>query len=164
MFHTSISWGEKITSFEASKECVEDVSLVTPHFIHHSGLNHDHHVSGLESLWPAAVLRLSALLQETKEIIVLNRQGTQQGPESPTVTPPGMRVNTRYINSTKGTSSKKKKKKGCPQWHIYPPFRHTRWQVCTGFFLFGTGHRPCLSSTVIFLGLLIRQSCLFLDV
>ena len=28
----------------------------------------------------------------------------QERPESPTVTPPGMRVNTRYINFTKGTS------------------------------------------------------------
>ena len=112
MFHTSISWGGKTTSFEASKECVEDVSLVTPHFIHHSGLNYDHRVSGLESLWPAAVLRLSALLQETKEIIALDRQGTQQQrPESPTVTPPGVRVNTRYKNSTKGTCSKQNKKK-----------------------------------------------------
>ena len=36
---------------------------------------------------------------------VLDRQGTQQQrPESPTVTPPGVWVNTRYINSTKGTS------------------------------------------------------------
>ena len=165
MFHTSISWGGKITSFEASKECVEDVSLVTPHFIHHSGLNYDHRVSGLESLWPAAVLRLSALLQETKEIIALDRQGTQQqGPESPTVTPPGVRVNTRYKNSTKGTCSKQNKKKECPQWQIYPPFRHTRRQVCTGLFLFETGHRPCPSSAVIFLGSLIRQSCSFLDV
>ena len=43
-----------------------------------------------------------------REIIALDRQGTQQQkPEPPTVTSPGMRVNTRYINSTKGTSSKK---------------------------------------------------------
>ena len=43
-----------------------------------------------------------------KEIIALDRQGTQQQrPASPTVTTSGMRVNTRYINSTKGTSSKK---------------------------------------------------------
>ena len=35
-----------------------------------------------------------------------NRQGTQhQRPESPTVTPPGIRENTGYINSTKRTSS-----------------------------------------------------------
>ena len=39
------------------------------------------------------------------KIIVLDRQGTQQQwPESPAVTPPGMRANTRHINSTKGTS------------------------------------------------------------
>ena len=59
---------------------------------------------------------------------------------------------------------KTKQKKECPQWQIYPPFRHTRRQVCTGLFLFETGHRPCPSSAVIFLGSLIRQSCLFLDV
>ena len=36
------------------------------------------------------------------------QQGTpQQRPESPTVTPPSVRVNTRYVNSTKGTASKK---------------------------------------------------------
>ena len=41
------------------------------------------------------------------EIIALNRQGTQQErPESPTVTPYRMWVNTRYINSRKETSSK----------------------------------------------------------
>ena len=45
-------------------------------------------------------------------IIALDRQGTQQQrPESLTVTPPRMRVNTRLINSIKYTSSKKKKKK-----------------------------------------------------
>ena len=46
--------------------------------------------------------------QQTKEIIAFDRQGTQQQrPESPMVTPTGMRVNTRYANSTKGTSSKR---------------------------------------------------------
>ena len=35
-------------------------------------------------------------------MIALDRQGTQQQrPESPAVTPPGMRVNTRYVNSIK---------------------------------------------------------------
>ena len=42
-------------------------------------------------------------------MIALNRQGTQQQrPRQPTVTPPGMRVNTGYIYSNKGTSSKVK--------------------------------------------------------
>ena len=45
---------------------------------------------------------------QQREIIALNRHGTQQQrPESPMVTPPGMRVNTRYINSKKGASSKR---------------------------------------------------------
>ena len=59
--------------------------------------------------------------------MALDRQGTQQQrPESPTITPPRMRVNTRYINSIKGTPSKQ----GCPQWHIYPPFpAHSATQV-----------------------------------
>ena len=36
----------------------------------------------------------------------LTKQGAQQRrPESPTVTPTGLRVNTRYTNSTKGTCS-----------------------------------------------------------
>ena len=44
------------------------------------------------------------LIKKQREIIALDRQGTQQQrPESSTVTPPGVRVNTRYINSTKGT-------------------------------------------------------------
>ena len=42
-------------------------------------------------------------INKQRETIALNRQGTQQQrPESPTVTPPGVRVTTRYINSTKG--------------------------------------------------------------
>ena len=41
-----------------------------------------------------------------REIIALDRQGTQQQrPDSPTVTPQSLRVNTRYVNSTKGTFS-----------------------------------------------------------
>ena len=73
--------------------------------------------------------RLSKISKERK-IKALDRQGTQQQrSESPTVTQPGVRVKTRHINSTKGTSSKKK----CPQWHIYPPFQtHSATQVCTG--------------------------------
>ena len=44
--------------------------------------------------------------KSSTEIIALDRQGTQQQrPDSPAVTPPGVRVNTRYKNSTKGTSS-----------------------------------------------------------
>ena len=40
-----------------------------------------------------------------------------------------MRVNARYINSTRGASSKK----DAPQWHIYPTFQaHSTTQVCTG--------------------------------
>ena len=39
--------------------------------------------------------------QKHREIIALDRQGTQQQSlELPTVTPPGVRVNTMYINST----------------------------------------------------------------
>ena len=54
-------------------------------------------------------MRPRAIVQnQQREITALNRQETQQRrPESLTVTPPGMRVNTTYINSTKGTSSKK---------------------------------------------------------
>ena len=38
--------------------------------------------------------------------MALDRQGTQQQrPEAPTVTPPGVRVNARYTNSTNGISS-----------------------------------------------------------
>ena len=47
-------------------------------------------------------------INKQREITALDRQGTQQQrPESPTVTPPGVRVNIRYIGSTKGTSLKK---------------------------------------------------------
>ena len=62
-----------------------------------------------------------------REIIVLNRRGTpHQRPESPMVTSPGMRVNTRYINSTKGTSSKKDASSG-----VYTlRFRHARRHRC----------------------------------
>ena len=58
--------------------------------------------------------------------------------------------NTRCINSTRGTSSKK----GCPpQWHIYPTFQaHSVTQVCTGIrenqFLFKTGHSPFILKLV----------------
>ena len=44
-------------------------------------------------------------VNKPRELLALDRQGTrQQRPESPMVTPPGVRVNTRNI--TKGTSSK----------------------------------------------------------
>ena len=36
---------------------------------------------------------------------MLDRQGIQQRPELPTVAPPGIRVNPRFVNSTEGTSS-----------------------------------------------------------
>ena len=46
-------------------------------------------------------------INKRRGIIALDRRGTQQQrSESPTVTP-GVRVNTRYINSTKGASSTK---------------------------------------------------------
>ena len=49
-------------------------------------------------------------INEQKKITALDRQVTQQQIfESPTVTPPGIQVNTsicRYINSAKGTSSR----------------------------------------------------------
>ena len=44
-------------------------------------------------------------INQYRQLIALSRQGTQQKrPQSPTVTPPGMRVNTGHINSTKSTS------------------------------------------------------------
>ena len=58
-----------------------------------------------------------------------------------------MRVNTRYINSTRGTSSKT----DAPKWRVlYPTFQaHSVTQVCTGIkhnsFLFKTGHSPLIS-------------------
>ena len=67
---------------------------------------------------------------------MLNRQGRQQQrPESPTVTPPGMRVNTRYVNPIKGTPPppKKTKKKNSSGVVYTLHFRHTRWhRLCTG--------------------------------
>ena len=45
-------------------------------------------------------------INRRREIKAFDRQRTQQQrPESPTVTPPGMRVNIRCINSTKSTFS-----------------------------------------------------------
>ena len=54
-----------------------------------------------------------------------------------------MHVNTRYINTTSGTSSKK----DAPRWHMYPTFQtYSATQVCTGIrqnqFLFKIGHSP----------------------
>ena len=47
------------------------------------------------------------LVNQRREILAIDKHGTlRQRPRSPTVTPPGMRVNTRYVNSTRGTSSK----------------------------------------------------------
>ena len=61
-------------------------------------------------------------IHKQRELIALHRQGTrQQRPQWPTVTPPGMRVNTEYINSTKGKSSEKDGPSG--MWHINLPFR-----------------------------------------
>ena len=58
---------------------------------------------------------------------MLDRQGTrQQRPESPAVTQLGMRVNTWYINSTKGRSPKTDAPSGIYTFH----FRHTRRQRC----------------------------------
>ena len=55
---------------------------------------------------------------------MLNRQGTQQQkPESSTVTPPCMRVNTVYINSMKDASLKK---------GLYRVFTHTLGGVIMG--------------------------------
>ena len=61
-----------------------------------------------------------------------------------------MRVNTRYIISTKGTSSKV----DAPQWHIYSPFQaHSATQVYAGIRQnqFDSGLwccAPCLSSAI----------------
>ena len=62
--------------------------------------------------WPDNYLRwlreASWQINKQREIIALDRQGTQQQrPESPTSSPSGVRVNMNYTNSTKGTSSKK---------------------------------------------------------
>ena len=84
------------------------------------------------------------LLKKNKprKLIALGWQGAQpQRLESLTVTPPGMWVNTGYINSAKGTSSKK----DAPRWH--PPFQaRSATQVCTGLrqnqFLFKIRHSP----------------------
>ena len=83
-------------------------------------------------------------INKQREITALDRQGTQQQrPESPTVTPPGVRVNTRYINFTKGTSSTRDAPSGINTFH----FRHTRplgasflrtylwWSLCTWYLL-----------------------------
>ena len=54
-------------------------------------------------------------INKQREAIAVDRQGTQQQrPESPTVTPPGMQVNARYINSTKGASSSTCPCTSCP--------------------------------------------------
>ena len=45
------------------------------------------------------------LFSQLRELIALDRQGAQQHrPKSPTVTPPGMRVTTRSLNTIKGAS------------------------------------------------------------
>ena len=55
--------------------------------------------------------------------MALDRQGTQQQrPGSPTVTPPGMRVYAKYVYIYI-LHQRYILKKGCPQWHIYPPFQ-----------------------------------------
>ena len=60
-------------------------------------------------------------INKQRELTELYRQGTQQQrPESPTITPSGMRVNTGYKNSTEGTSSKTKTKT-CLPLLSYPP-------------------------------------------
>ena len=51
---------------------------------------------------------------------------TKQIPESPTTTPLGIQINTRNINFTKGTSSKKDAPTGIYTLH----FRHTRRHIC----------------------------------
>ena len=53
---------------------------------------------------PLTRLRLNQ--QAQKNSSARQTKDTQQRPESPTVTPSGVQVNTRYINSTEGTSSK----------------------------------------------------------
>ena len=46
---------------------------------------------------------------QQKEVIALNRQGTQQQrPELSTLTPPGMRVNTEYMNCSRRQILKKR--------------------------------------------------------
>ena len=80
----------------------------------------------------SVVLKTRIWLSKRREMTPLDRQETQQQrPEWPMVSPPGMRVNTRDINSTKDTSSKKKKKKIAPSGIHTLHFKHTQWQVCT---------------------------------
>ena len=79
--------------------------------------------------WRSHVTELSngSRITKQRETIALDRQGTQQErPESPTVTPPDVRVNTRYMNSTKGTSSKRDAPSGIHTLH----FKHARRHGC----------------------------------
>ena len=61
---------------------------------------------------PSQPQRITSGLKDGKktinrELTALDRQRTQQQrPKSSVATPPGMQVNTRYMNSTKGTSPK----------------------------------------------------------
>ena len=61
---------------------------------------------GLVTQWATEIFIITGIKKQ-REIIALDRQGTQQRPDSPRGTPPGMQVNTGYMKSTKGTSSKK---------------------------------------------------------
>ena len=76
-------------------------------------------------------------INKQREITALNRQGTQrQRPELPTVTPPGVLVNTRYTNSTKGTSSDKVAPSGMYTLHSRHTRRHRCVQVVVSFLLY----------------------------
>ena len=99
------------------------------------------------------VVCVCSIINIQRELIALDRQGTQQQRfESTTITPPGVRVNTRYINSTKGTSSKKDAPSGMYTLHFRPTRRqrcvqaHSATKVCTGtrqnHCLFEPGHGP----------------------
>ena len=71
-----------------------------------------------------ALCRHLILFNKQEELTAIYGQRADNRPDQPTVTQPGMRVTTRYINSTKCTSSKQ----DAPHWHNYYilQFRHTR--------------------------------------
>ena len=86
--------------------------------------------------------------------------GTQhQRPESPTVTPPGMQVNTRYINTTKGTSQVKLKKKSNSSKMIVSTCRSVTHPMFAAPHVNGT-KKLSTAGDAAFITLNIHSSCL----
>ena len=85
-------------------------------------------------------------MNKQREIITLERQGTQQQkPQSPTVTPPGMRVNTTCI---------------CDAYTLRYRFLILQFEQCRCFKVRHSGHkdqksRPCIYCRVL-------RFCLFI--